>query len=182
MNKIIHCNTQGKKEISEVLLTFEKKDKTGTYKERKYQYADKLTDHQKSDLEASKADIEFSIDNARTFAAVIAVFGVVLPKQISLWATGNSKPYIELVIALFLFAPSVFILLEAARKVTWLHIIKIAIAQKSKIKSTEKFAAQEEEIKSIAEVLAEIRSRSRVDLTDFGLPDSTILIQEGRNK
>lgn len=41
---------------------------------------------------------------------------------------------------------------------------------------------KEEEARSMAEVLAEIRSRSRINPIDFGLPDSTILIREDRHR
>lgn len=41
---------------------------------------------------------------------------------------------------------------------------------------------KEEEARSMDEVLAEIRSRSRINPMDFGLPDSTILIREDRHR
>jgi len=39
-----------------------------------------------------------------------------------------------------------------------------------------------DEVKSIAEVLSEIRSRPRVNPTDFGMPDSTVLVREDRDR
>lgn len=36
--------------------------------------------------------------------------------------------------------------------------------------------------KSVAEILAESRRRRRVNLADFGLPDSTALIREDRDR
>ncbi|MBA3922166.1 MAG: hypothetical protein H0X31_10885 [Nostocaceae cyanobacterium] len=39
-----------------------------------------------------------------------------------------------------------------------------------------------DEVKPMAEVLSEIRSRPRVNPTDFGLLDSTVLIREDRDR
>jgi plasmid stability protein len=41
---------------------------------------------------------------------------------------------------------------------------------------------QAQQTKLMSEVLQEIRSRPRVNPSDFGLPDSTVLIQEDRNR
>jgi len=42
--------------------------------------------------------------------------------------------------------------------------------------------AKSETTKSITEILAESRRRRRVNPTDFGLPDSTTLIREDRDR
>lgn len=41
---------------------------------------------------------------------------------------------------------------------------------------------QEGQIKSMSEILQKIRSRLRVNPIDFGLPDTTVLIREDRNR
>lgn len=47
---------------------------------------------------------------------------------------------------------------------------------------TETPQRQNDSRKSVAEILAEIRSRHRVNPADFGLPDSTTLIREDRDR
>jgi plasmid stability protein len=47
---------------------------------------------------------------------------------------------------------------------------------------TEAQQPQSDKPKSVAEILAEIRSRHRVNPVDFGLPDSTTLIREDRDR
>ena len=42
--------------------------------------------------------------------------------------------------------------------------------------------AQDQQTKLMSEVLQRIRSRPRVNPIDFGLPDSTVLIREDRNR
>ncbi len=42
--------------------------------------------------------------------------------------------------------------------------------------------SQSEKPKSITEILAQIRRRRRVNPADFGLPDSTTLIREDRDR
>jgi antitoxin FitA len=41
---------------------------------------------------------------------------------------------------------------------------------------------KEPQTKSMTEILQSIRSRNRVNPSDFGLPDSTIMIREDRNR
>ncbi len=50
------------------------------------------------------------------------------------------------------------------------------------VQSHELTAVQKQQTKPMSEVLHRIRSRARVNPIDFGLPDSTVLIQEDRNR
>lgn len=94
-------------------------------------------------METSKADIEFCIENVKNFAAMLAVLGVILSQWLTFEITGNFKPSIELIAAIFfLFIPGYLIFREVAQKVTWLHIVKLAIAQKLEIENIQSFTAQ----------------------------------------
>jgi hypothetical protein len=112
------------------LLNF-KEDKTGKLNDRKYRGAKRLTVYQKNELEAAKADLEFYIDKMRTAAAFIALFGVIVSNGISI-VTDILNPYIELIVIVFAALGSFLYLLAIAPFLDWLHILKIAIAQKSK--------------------------------------------------
>ena len=57
-----------------------------------------------------------------------------------------------------------------------IHILKQAF------QSDEIIRAQEKQIKPMAEILEKIRSRPRVNPLHFGLPDSTVLIREDRDR
>ncbi len=143
MKTVIFCNTKDKIEIMETLLAFdEDKDKNKSFNEKKYQYANTLVLYRKSDLETARADIEHSIDSPRTLAAILAVLGVILSKYISLLAMDDLnhynekfKHFVELGITVLNLAPSAFIFLGVAKKIAWLHIIKIAIALDSELSS-----------------------------------------------
>lgn len=57
-----------------------------------------------------------------------------------------------------------------------IHLLKQAF-QPSEVKMV-----QEQQTKPMSKVLRRIRSRPRVNPIDFGLPDSTVLIREDRNR
>lgn len=136
MSRIIFCNTEDKTGILKTLLAFNE-DKTKTFKKKKYQYADKLIAYRKSDLETARADLEDYIDNSRTFAALVAAVGVVLPTWLSLGIPENLKLLnIEVVLTLLLFALGAVLFLRVARAVAWLHVMKIAISRKSELDFT----------------------------------------------
>jgi plasmid stability protein len=59
---------------------------------------------------------------------------------------------------------------------TVIHLLKQAF-QSNKLKMF-----QGQQTKPMSEILQRIRSRPRVNPIDFGLPDSTVLIQEDRNR
>ena len=135
MSKIVFGNTEDKIKILDVLLAFNNdKHKNITFNQKKYQYADKLTPYQKSDLESARADIEYSVDSSRTLAAVLGIIGVILSKLISP-STENLKLLIEFVVTVLILGSSGFIFLDVAKRATWLHIIKVAIALKSNVGS-----------------------------------------------
>lgn len=129
MSKISFCETEDKSKILDTLLEFDK-DKTKGFNEKKYKYAGELSSCKKSDLEIAKADAEYSVGNDRAFAALLAAIGVFLQWYIP-WKTEYFSHYIEPIFRLLVFAPSAFILIRAAQRGTWLHVIKIAIALKS---------------------------------------------------
>ena len=131
MSKIIFGDTEGKRKILDVLLAFDNdKRKNIKFNQKKYQYANKIIFYQKSDLESARADIEHSVDSSRTLAAFLAIMGVILSKLISP-STENLQPLIEFGVTVLILVPSAFIFLEVAKRVAWLHIIKVAIALKS---------------------------------------------------
>lgn len=57
-----------------------------------------------------------------------------------------------------------------------IHILKQAF------QSDEVRRVQEGQLKPMSEILEKIRSRPRVNPINFGLPDSTVLIREDRNR
>ncbi|NJK48467.1 hypothetical protein HC931_09995 [Candidatus Gracilibacteria bacterium] len=130
MNETRVSNIIKNGKIVTVLLNF-KEDKTGKLNDRKYRCAKRLTVYQKNELEAAKADLEFYIDKMRTAAAFIALFGVIVSNGISI-VTDILNPYIELIVIVFAALGSFLYLLAIAPFLDWLHILKIAIAQKSK--------------------------------------------------
>ena len=130
MNNIIFCDTSGKDEILEILDAFNK-DKTKNLQQKKYQCANQLRTCRKSDLETVKADIEYSIDNGRSFAAFLAVFGLLVSKQIAQWLTINSMLNGESLVVSFFSILSAWLFIHIGNKVSLLHVIKIALARKS---------------------------------------------------
>lgn len=129
---LIMCDTSGKEQILETLLPFTK-DKTVPFKKKKYQYADKLIGYQKKDLETKKADIEYFIDSNRLLAAVLAVFGVIVSDwvSVSVWISEDFRIYGSVGVTVFFASLSIFTFFSIGEKVSWLHIIKIALAQNS---------------------------------------------------
>lgn len=134
MNEIIVSNTQGKNKILNTLLALKYK---GTY-----ECAEQLTEHSKSDLETSKVDIESYIDKRRTTAAGLAVLGVILPIVVNTSIIefiadslgSNSAKVVVLIenlVAFFLLISSIQVFIDVDKTISCLHIIKIAIAQKS---------------------------------------------------
>ncbi|BAS57315.1 hypothetical protein NIES2135_33280 [Leptolyngbya boryana NIES-2135] len=70
--------------------------------------------------------------------------------------------------------------LAAENNVTLNEAVIHLLEQACQTNETEKDRAHY--AKSMSEILQEIRSRPRVNPSDFGLPDSTVLIQEDRNR
>ncbi|NJL19708.1 MAG: hypothetical protein HC895_01005 [Leptolyngbyaceae cyanobacterium SM1_3_5] len=58
----------------------------------------------------------------------------------------------------------------------------VVLLLRQALQSVDVNVIQEQSAKSIAEVLAKIRSRPRMNPIDFGLLDSTILIRDDRNR
>lgn len=135
MSKIIFGDTEDKRKILDILLAFDNdKRKDIKFNQKKYQYANELTSYQKSGLESARADIEHSVDSSRTLAALLAIMGVLFSKLISP-STENLQPLIEFGVTVLIFVPSAFIFLDVAKRVAWLHVIKVAIAIKSDLDS-----------------------------------------------
>lgn len=129
MNKITLLNTKNlsKGKILRTLRAFAKRN-TGNFEERsirKYKYAKRLAKYNKSDLETSKADIEFYIDRQRTDAAFYAVLGIIVARIFA------PSPFLEFVVVVSFAIVSALIFVDVEKKVFWLHIIKIAINRKS---------------------------------------------------
>jgi hypothetical protein len=57
-----------------------------------------------------------------------------------------------------------------------IHLLKQAF------ESNELKTVREQQIKPMSEILQKIRGRPRVNPVNFGLPDSTVLIREDRNR
>lgn len=129
MNKIVLSNISGKDEISEIIKAFNE-DKTKNIQQNKDQSAGKLTTYKKSDLETGKANIEYYIDNTRTFAAFSAIFGLLLSKAISQWLPINFMSAGESLVGLS-YLLSALLLIRVGKKVSWLPVIKLALARKS---------------------------------------------------
>lgn len=129
MNKIIFSNKPDKDKI----LNEFNKAKTKTLQQKKDNYAGKLTSFRKSSLETEKADLEYSIENEKIFAAFSTVFGLFVFKQILQWLPINSMLKLNgeyLVVSLF-STLSAWLLLRVGEKVSCLHVIKLALARKS---------------------------------------------------
>lgn len=125
MSKSIILNTEGKEKILKTLLAFKHEGTFERINIRTYECAEQLAEHSKSNLETSKADIESYIDRQRTAAAFLAVLGIIVSRVFV------PSPFLEFGVVVFFAAISALIFVDVEKKVFWLHIIKIAIAQKS---------------------------------------------------
>lgn len=128
--------TLGRREAILATLRRFKEDGTGTFEEKKYQCAWKLTnpqerDSQKRDLETVKADIEFQIENDRTLAALLAFIGVVISNWVSARIREDFKQGIAALVGVLFAALGICFLYKIHEKASWLHILKIALTRKS---------------------------------------------------
>lgn len=126
------------KNIESILLDF-KKDKTIPLNLKKDRFASLLANQStKSDLEIAKYNLEYNIDIGRIFAAILVLISAFLLGWLSLWQL--EPKWLALIKFVTLNSLVIFGLLTykiIGRKLEWLHILKIALTKKDKIKNSQ---------------------------------------------
>jgi hypothetical protein len=130
---IIFCNNYEKSEIAKTLAKFNRAKRT-SYKSRKYCCSSQLLNYSERNLELSKSDIENSIETDGRSASFASLLAVIFSQWISLSYSNNGKsdPAMVSFVAVLFALVSMYVVTIIAEKATWLHIIKMTLARKTK--------------------------------------------------
>jgi multisubunit Na+/H+ antiporter MnhB subunit len=128
---IIFGNTDDKRQISKILTDFNKRQNIWN-KLNKYHCSIRLLACSRCDLELSKLDLENHIEAERRFTAFLSLFGVIVSQWIFLASNGNPDLTRAGGAIVFFALIGIYLLYDSAKKNTWLHIIKMALARKTK--------------------------------------------------